>query len=106
MKVTSSVISGLDDVITALSGSDSSENRTFTVRNGGIDVAQLRRDLGMIQTDFAVSFGFSVKTLQNWEQGVREPEGPARAYLQVIRHRPEMVLEALREAADCREAMN
>jgi len=36
-----------------------------------------------------------VDTIQNWEQGRRKPNGPARALLQVAKHDPKAVLEAL-----------
>ena len=39
--------------------------------------------------------GVSVSTLQNWEQGRRQPEGPARALLKVATEKPEAVAEAL-----------
>ena len=42
----------------------------------------------MSQHIFAARFGFSVNTLRHWEQGNREPEGPARAYLLVIARAP------------------
>jgi putative transcriptional regulator len=37
----------------------------------------------------------SVRTLQNWEQGRRNPEGPAKALLRVVDSDPEAVLHAL-----------
>ena len=48
--------------------------------------------------EFAARFGFSVKNVQNWEQGLRRPEGPARAYLHVIEREPEAVARALARA--------
>jgi putative transcriptional regulator len=39
--------------------------------------------------------GVSRATLQNWEQGRREPEGPAKALLKVVEKNPKAVLEAL-----------
>jgi putative transcriptional regulator len=60
-----------------------------------IDVKAIRRHLGMSQKDFALRFGFSVKSIKNWEQGIRQPEGPARAYLRVIDRKPKEVQEAL-----------
>ena len=39
--------------------------------------------------------GVSVATLQNWEQGRRKPEGPARPLLQVALYNPKAVQEAL-----------
>ncbi|WP_413993730.1 helix-turn-helix domain-containing protein [Labrys okinawensis] len=52
----------------------------------------------MSQEEFAARFGFSVNTLRHWEQGLRQPEGPARAYLLVIERAPAAVQEALRAA--------
>jgi len=39
--------------------------------------------------------GVSSRTLQNWEQGRREPEGPAKALLTIAEKNPRAVLEAL-----------
>ena len=47
-----------------------------------VDVKAVRRRLGKSQSEFARMIGVSVSTLQNWEQGRRRPEGPARALLQ------------------------
>jgi putative transcriptional regulator len=59
------------------------------------DVRAIRKRLRLTQAEFAVRFGFSVKTIRNWEQGGRQPEGPARAYLRVIERDPEAVQRAL-----------
>lgn len=40
--------------------------------------------------------GVSVSTLQNWEQGRRQPEGPARALLRVTAENPGAVAHALK----------
>ncbi len=47
------------------------------------DIRAIRRRLGQSQTEFARMIGVSIGTLQNWEQGRRRPEGPARALLKV-----------------------
>ncbi len=60
-----------------------------------INVGAIRRKLGMSQAAFAACFGFSIKNVQNWEQGSRRPEGPARAYLLVIDRNPKAVQKAL-----------
>ena len=39
--------------------------------------------------------GVSVATLQNWEQGRRRPEGPARALLRVAAKNPQAVARVL-----------
>jgi len=62
------------------------------------DVKALRERLGLSQVDFAALFGFSVRSLQDWEQARRRPEIPIRAYLAVIERNPEAVIHALRAA--------
>jgi len=60
-----------------------------------MDVKSVRRRLRMSQSQFAGMIGVSVATLQNWEQGRRQPEGPARALLRVAAANPQAVAEAL-----------
>jgi len=60
-----------------------------------VDVKAIRRRLGKSQSEFARMIGVSVATLQNWEQGRRHPDGPARALLRVAAANPKAVAEAL-----------
>jgi putative transcriptional regulator len=60
-----------------------------------VDVKEIRRRLGKSQSEFARMIGVSVSTLQNWEQGRRRPDGPARALLRVAEVNPEAVAAAL-----------
>lgn len=60
-----------------------------------VDVGALRERLGLTQNQFSGMIGVSIKTLQNWEQGRREPEGPAKALLRVVEKEPQAVLRAL-----------
>jgi DNA-binding transcriptional regulator YiaG len=62
-----------------------------------VDVKALRARLDLSQSEFASRFGFSVRTLQDWELGRTQPAGPARAYLTVIDRLPDAVSAALRE---------
>jgi putative transcriptional regulator len=59
------------------------------------DVKAIRRRLGQSQSEFASMIGASVATLQNWEQGRRQPEGPARALLKVAAENPKAFAAAL-----------
>jgi putative transcriptional regulator len=67
--------------------------RKFEVR--AEDVKAIRSKLDKSQSEFALMIGVSVSTLQNWEQGRRQPEGPARALLKVASVNPEAVAAAL-----------
>ncbi len=59
------------------------------------DIKAVREKLGVSQSEFALMIGVSVSTLQNWEQGRRQPDGPARALLKVALENPKAVAEAL-----------
>jgi len=56
--------------------------------------AEARARVGLSQQDFANLLGVSPRTLQDWEQGRREPTGAARTLLRVAVSHPE-VLRAL-----------
>jgi len=60
------------------------------------DVAALRDEYGLSQTKFAALLGISVRTLQNWEQGRRNPQGPAKVLLRVAAKHPRAVLDSVR----------
>ena len=60
-----------------------------------IDVKRIRADYQMTQNDFAELLGISVKTLRNWEQGRRQPQGAARVLLQVAAKHPEAVADVI-----------
>ncbi|HEV2957955.1 MAG TPA: type II toxin-antitoxin system MqsA family antitoxin [Xanthobacteraceae bacterium] len=60
-----------------------------------VDVAKLRRRLGLSQAAFARSFGLDVTALHAWEQGRRRPDRAARVLLAVIAREPQAVLRAL-----------
>jgi putative transcriptional regulator len=62
------------------------------------DVRSLRERVDLTQAAFARMIGVSVRTLQNWEQGRREPDGPAKALLKVVERQPKAVLAALHAA--------
>jgi putative transcriptional regulator len=55
--------------------------------------AEARAQVGLSQMDFANLLGVSARTLQDWEQGRREPTGAARTLLQVAVSHPEVLLE-------------
>ena len=60
-----------------------------------VDIKHIREKLNMSQAVFAAYFGISKRTLQEWEQGRRHPEGSACTLLTVIGHEPKAVERAL-----------
>ena len=57
--------------------------------------ARFAPSTGLSQAKFAELLSIEVATLRNWEQGRREPTGPARALLRAIRNNPIEVIKAL-----------
>ena len=60
-----------------------------------IDVKAVRRQVKMSQTEFSRAYCISKRALQEWEQGGRQPDSAARAYLTVIAREPALVRRAL-----------
>ena len=71
-----------------------------------LTVKRLRTWTGLSQPEFAALLGVEVGTLRNWEQGRREPTGPARALLRAFSNDPENVLIALRPSMHPSAARN
>lgn len=60
-----------------------------------VKVKDVRAMTGLSQAKFAQILDVQVGTLRNWEQGRRDPAGPAKALLRAIHNDPENVLRAL-----------
>ena len=54
--------------------------------------AEARAKTGLSQQDFADLLGVSARTLQDWEQGRREPTGAAKTLLRVAATHPQVLL--------------
>ena len=63
------------------------------------NVKKIRSNYKLSQPEFAALMGISVKTLQNWEQGRRAPEGAARVLLQVAAKHPEVIWDVVKVKA-------
>ena len=56
-------------------------------------IVRAREKAGLSQSEFAELLGVSVRTLQDWEQGRREPSGAAKTLLKVAERYPEILRE-------------
>lgn len=68
-------------------------SREFTV--DAFSVKEIRKATGLTQAKFAAMIDVQLGTLRNWEQGRREPTGPAKALLRAIHNDPAHVIQAL-----------
>ena len=60
-----------------------------------VDVKAIRKGVRMSQAEFSRAYGIGKRALQEWEQGGRQPDSAARAYLTVIAKEPAAVRRAL-----------
>ena len=56
-------------------------------------VVRVRLKSGLSQAEFATALGVSKRTLEQWEQGRREPSGAAQTLLKIAERHPEVLLE-------------
>ena len=56
-------------------------------------IVAARNTLGLSQSRFAELLGISRRTLQEWEQGRRTPNGAAKTLLRVVERHPEVLRE-------------
>ncbi len=53
----------------------------------------IREKLKLSQSSFAGLMGVSPRTIQDWEQGRRKPQGPAKSLLRIAEQHPEIFIE-------------
>ncbi len=92
------VIEGLEQAVAWTQGRTTGA-RVTVVQVPHTDVREIRRGMGLSQSQFAARFGFPLPTLQNWEQGRARPDTPTRVLLAVIARHPEAVEDVLGPAS-------
>ena len=78
-----------EEILAAVKEIQAGGGRRFTVSIPS--VVEARQNIGMSQTEFAALLGVSVRTLQDWEQGRREPSGAAKTLLRIASQNPDAV---------------
>lgn len=90
-----SLIEGLNEALAFAKGEKTGAvMHNITVPS--VDVADIRARTGLSQSAFAKSIGVAKGTLLNWEQGRRQPTGPAQVLLAMLARQPSLVSELLR----------
>src|SRR4051812_40781430 len=56
---------------------------------------RIRSQTRLTQAEFASRIGLPIETVRNWEQGKRQPRGPARALLKMLDQAPDVAFSVL-----------
>jgi len=62
------------------------------------DIVKTRMQCGLSQAQFAAALHISPRTLQQWEQGRRQPSGAAETLLKIVARHPEVLREVMASA--------
>lgn len=77
------------DLLESVKQAKRSEGRVTKVAVNAATEARMK--VGVSQSAFAQLLGVSVRTLQEWEQGRREPSGAAKTLLRIALRSPEVI---------------
>ena len=83
---------GLEEAIAFNNGKDTG---AYIIMPEEVDVKAIREKLKMTHAQFSESFDIPITTLRKWEQHQRKPERLAIAFLKVLDHSPQTVIDAL-----------
>ncbi len=92
-EIVKSIDAALQEVLDHVQGKITLESRKVDVPRP--EVRAIRQQYDLSQQDFSRLFGISVRTLQQWEQGRRFPQGPAKVLLKVIAKNPQAVWDVI-----------
>jgi putative transcriptional regulator len=62
---------------------------------GANEIVAARLKSGLSQSEFAAALNISPRTLQQWEQGRRQPSGAAETLLRIVARHPEVLREVM-----------
>ena len=88
------ILQGLNEALDYAKGKNVGRAHHIAVPEA-VDVAVIRERQGLSQAQFCRRYRIPLKTLRNWEQGIRRPDLSARILLHVIDREPEAVARAL-----------
>ncbi|MDZ4323208.1 MAG: type II toxin-antitoxin system MqsA family antitoxin [Alphaproteobacteria bacterium] len=93
MSKQSKMVEALQEVLEDVKGKKLLKERAVNIED--VDVYKIRQKYQLTQLEFSQMFGFSLRTLQQWEQKRRRPHGAALILLKVVDYAPDIVSKAL-----------
>jgi hypothetical protein len=94
-QLTRDIIEGIQDIINLREGKPSGARVSFYQNGRSVCVRDIRDSLGFTAEEFAFAFGFNIKNIHNWEQGIRKPNDYAFTLLSMIERNPYTVYESI-----------
>lgn len=88
--IAAEILNGLDEIKAYKRGEVALRTRQLSEPS---PPQEIRLKLKLSQSAFAALMGVSVRTLQDWEQGRRAPQGPALALLRIAEQHPDVFNE-------------
>jgi DNA-binding transcriptional regulator YiaG len=82
-------------ILRRITRSDGTVEKEQIIPAGPLSIAATCARTGLSPGEFAVAMGVSVRTLQAWEQGRREPGGAAKTLLKIAAKHPRVLREAV-----------
>src|SRR5579883_754636 len=89
------IIQGLNEALQYVRGNKKGSITHKIEIPDDINVRAIRTNLKLTRTEFAAKYGFSPRTLQHWEQGDRQPHGPAKVLLLLLQREPTVIEQIL-----------
>lgn len=89
-----SILIGMQEALSYAKGKLKVKKHSISLPD--VDVHEAREKLQLTQQQFAITFGISVATVRNWEQGRRLPTGAAKLLLKIIEKELNIVKRVLR----------
>jgi putative transcriptional regulator len=81
------ILEGIREIKAFKAGKVELKNRELSQPSS---VKEIRQRLKLSQAAFAGLMGVSVRTVQEWEQGRRQPSGPAQSVLRIAEQHPQV----------------
>lgn len=85
------LIQGMEDAVDHMHGKKMQVITHKVEIPDDVDVRLIRKKLSLSRQEFADRYGFSVRTLQHWEQGNRHPHGSAKILLLLLQREPKTI---------------
>lgn len=91
----SDLVKSMREFVDFLKGKEDKCDVSVVFNDEIINIKKIREGLSMNRKEFAKTFGFTVRSLENWESGARRPNNHTLAYFKLIMTNPLLIRKML-----------